>query len=98
MEKKCFAMSGAASLLRSLQGSMKRQVVGRAGGIACGKSLKKGGAKYSVPMLTGRELEINRLLAEPRTLTSVAELLCVSRQTLRKHMDLMGVVKEYRRK
>jgi DNA-binding NarL/FixJ family response regulator len=92
MRKQTMA-TGIMPMLMSLKGCMANQIVGRAGGIACGKSDHKGGARYSVPMLTGREREIKRVLAEARTLAIAAEVLDVSRQTLRLHMTRMGLVK-----
>lgn len=79
------------ALLVPLQGAMRQQVTGRAGGIACGKSRNKGGTRYLRSPLIGREAEIRKLLSECRTMTAIAEKMGISRPTLRKHLDLMGI-------
>lgn len=86
--KRMARMADVANLLVLLQGCMKKPVVGRAGGLACGKSRNKGGVRYTTPVLSGREPEIRKMLAEGVTITSMADKLRVARKTLRKHIEL----------
>ncbi len=72
-------------LLLSMQGAMRATVSGR--------DVKARGARFVIPTLAGREAEIEEMIKQKKTKTSIAEHLGVSRQTLRDHIERMNAAK-----
>jgi DNA-binding CsgD family transcriptional regulator len=77
---------GMMRLLMSMQGAMSAAGAGR-------RTVKPRGARFVIPTLTGREAEIEEMIRQKKTRTSIAETLGVSRQTLRDHIERMNAAK-----